>query len=136
MRESCVGCGKCMKVCPVDALYYANAETGTGLPKVEVHEEDCLGCGICSRVCPGHAIHFQERAEQVIPPLNSTHRIVKMAIERGTLQELIFDDSSLASHRVMRAVLGVILNLPPTQRLLAGKQLGSRYIENLCAKYG
>jgi len=134
--ERCLGCGKCMKVCPVDALYYANAETGTGLPKVEVHEADCLGCGICSRVCPGHALHFRERAERIIPPLNSTHRIVKMAIERGKLQNLIFDDQTLVSHRVMRAVLGAILNLPPAQRLLAGKQVGSRYIENLCRKYG
>ncbi|MBN2429590.1 MAG: 4Fe-4S binding protein [Deltaproteobacteria bacterium] len=134
--ETCIGCGKCIKVCPVNALYYANAETGEGLPKVKIYEEDCLGCGICSRVCPGRAIHFQERAERIIPPLNSTHRIVKMAVERGKLQNLIFDDQTLVSHRVLRAVLGAILKLPPAQRLLAGRQIGSSYIENLCRKFG
>jgi hypothetical protein len=36
-----------------------------------------------------------------------------MAIERGKLQNLIFDNQVLWSHRAMAAVLGVILKLPP-----------------------
>jgi ferredoxin len=133
--EKCIGCGKCMKVCPVDGLSYANAETGEGLPKAVIYEQDCLGCGICSRVCPTDAITFRERTERIIPPLNSTHRIVNMAVERGKLQNLIFDNQALLSHRVMGAVLGAILKLPPTKRLLASKQINSRYIENLCRKH-
>jgi ferredoxin len=131
----CVGCGKCMKVCPVEALSYANAETGEGLPKVVVQEEDCIGCGICSRVCPANGISFREREERIIPPLNSTHRIVNMALERGKLQNLLFDNQALLSHRIMGAVVGAILRLPPTKRFLVGKQVNSRYIEKLCQKY-
>ena len=36
-----------------------------------------------------------------------------MAIERGKLQNLIFDNRALFSHRALGAILGVILKLPP-----------------------
>jgi hypothetical protein len=54
-----------------------------------------------------------------------------MAIERGKLQNLIFDNQVLWSHRAMAAVLGVILKLPPIKQVLAGEQLRSRYLETL-----
>jgi hypothetical protein len=52
-----------------------------------------------------------------------------MAIERGTLQNLIFDNQVLMSHRALAAVLGVILNLPPVKRVMALKQVKSRYLQ-------
>jgi hypothetical protein len=54
-----------------------------------------------------------------------------MAIERGKLQNLIFDNQVLWSHRAMAAVLGVILKLPPIKQVLASEQLRSRYLETL-----
>ena len=54
-----------------------------------------------------------------------------MAIERGKLQNLIFDNHVLWSHRAMAGVLGVILKLPPIKQMLASKQLKSRYLERL-----
>lgn len=57
-----------------------------------------------------------------------------MAIERGKLQDLVFDNQALASHRAMAAVLGVILKLPPVKRVLASRQLKSRYLEALLAR--
>ncbi|MBN1140605.1 MAG: 4Fe-4S binding protein [Deltaproteobacteria bacterium] len=134
--EKCIGCGRCLKYCPVEAISYDNAEIGQGLPKAVLHEEDCLGCGICQRICPNGAIRFRERGQRIIPPLNSTHRIVLMALERGKLQHLIFDDQVLLSHRILGAVLGAILKLPPAKRLMAGNQVRSRYLENLSRKYG
>ena len=47
------------------------------------------------------------------------------------MQELIFDNQVLSSHRALAAVLGVILTLAPVQRLLASRQLQSRYLEAL-----
>ncbi len=59
------------------------------------------------------------------------HRTVLMAVERGTLQHLIFDNRVLWSHRALAAVLGAILKLAPVKRALAGRQLRSRYLEFL-----
>jgi hypothetical protein len=43
-----------------------------------------------------------------------------MAIERGKLQNLIFDNQAMASHRAMAAVLGVILKSTLKQAWPAG----------------
>ena len=58
-----------------------------------------------------------------------------MAIERGKLQNLIFDNQVLWSHRALAALLGAILKLPPVKRVLAGEQIGSRYLGTLCAHF-
>jgi hypothetical protein len=70
----------------------------------------------------------------VITPVNSTHKAVRMAIERGKLQNLLFDDRTLWSHRALAAVLGVILRLSPVKRLLASEQLQSRYLDRLLTR--
>ena len=67
----------------------------------------------------------------MITPLNTAHRTVVMGIERGKLQDLIFDNRALASHRAMAAILGVILKLPPLKQAMAGQQMKSRYLDNL-----
>ena len=58
-----------------------------------------------------------------------------MAIERGKLQHLIFDNQVLWSHRALAALLGAVLRLPPVMRLLASEQVGSRYLGRLCEHY-
>jgi len=58
-----------------------------------------------------------------------------MAMERGKLQNLIFDNHVLWSHRAMAAVLGTILKLPPIKKALASQQLKSRYLETLISRY-
>ena len=57
-----------------------------------------------------------------------------MAIERGTLADLIFDNRALFSHRAMAAILGVILRLPPIKQAMASRQVKSRYLERLIAR--
>ncbi len=54
-----------------------------------------------------------------------------MAIERGSLQNLIFDNQVLWSHRALAGVLGVILKLPPVKQALASQQVKSHYLETL-----
>ena len=100
-----------------------------------LQEVICLGCGICSRVCSAGAIHLESRPKRVITPLDSTHRIILMAIERGKLQELIFDNNTLSSHRAMAAILGVILKLPPIKKALASTQMKSRYLETMITQF-
>ena len=58
-----------------------------------------------------------------------------MAIERGKLQNLIFDNQVFWHHRAMAAVLNVILKLPPIKQVLASEQVKSRYLETLISSY-
>jgi ferredoxin len=98
-----------------------------------VQEDRCLGCGLCVRACGHDAVVLRSRPERVLTPVDGVHRALMMAIERGTLHDLIFDDRALWNHRAMAAVLGAILKLPPIKQVLANRQLRSRYLETLLA---
>jgi len=135
--ENCTGCGKCVSVCPVEALSLisANDPTKKNRKVAAINEDLCLGCGVCVRSCPTNALSLTPRPERVITPVNSTHRVVLMAIERGKLQNLIFDNHYHFSHRAMASVLGVILKLPPVKQLMASEQMKSRYLTTLIERY-
>lgn len=132
-EDKCTGCGKCASLCPVEAmtLVTANNPQKPGRKKAKLNADQCLGCGVCRKGCSVAALKLVSRKERVITPVNSVHRIVLMAIERGKFQNLLFDNQVLASHRAMAAVLGVILKLPPAKQILAGRQFKSRYLAAL-----
>lgn len=136
VKSNCSGCGRCLVVCPVKVISLASEHAdGSGRKQALVDEGLCLGCGVCARNCRIGALTMQPRASRVLTPVNSTHKVVLMAIERGKLQNLIFDNQVLWSHRALAALLGVILKLPPLKRALASEQLGSRYLGTLCEYY-
>jgi Na+-translocating ferredoxin:NAD+ oxidoreductase RNF subunit RnfB len=129
----CSGCGECVEACPVAAIS-VKPKGEPPHPKRKLalrHEASCLGCGVCARACPHDRIRMRAREERVITPVDSVHRAVTMAIERGTLPNLIFDNQAHRSHRAMAAILGVILRLPPLKQAMASRQLQSRYLEAL-----
>ncbi|NQV14850.1 4Fe-4S dicluster domain-containing protein [bacterium] len=129
----CNGCGKCVSACPVEAMLLVSANNPKK-PKMKVarvDEELCLGCGVCVRTCSKDSVQLRSRPKRIITPLNGTHRLVVMAIERGVFQNLIFDNRVLWSHRALAAVLGVILKLPPVKQIMATQQVKSRYMETL-----
>jgi ferredoxin len=132
-ESDCTGCGKCVNICPVEAmtLISANDPKKSNRKIAKLDADICLGCGLCVRVCPTNAIKLKQRDKRVITPLNSAHRVVLMAIERGKLQHLIFDNQVLFSHRALAALFGVIFKLPPAKQILASKQLRSRYLETM-----
>ena len=96
-----------------------------------VDKDICLGCGVCVRNCPVSAIRLEKRPVQIITPVNSTHRFVLQAIEKGTLQNLIFDNEAFANHRALAAVFGTILKLPPIKQAMASRQFKSIYLDKL-----
>ena len=51
--QECVGCDKCIFICPYGALEFESFAT----PKI--NEEKCTGCGACQLVCPHHAIQVK-----------------------------------------------------------------------------
>lgn len=135
--DPCVGCGKCAKVCPILAISMIEQEPGASGKKKHpvIDEEICLGCGVCARNCPTKAITLERRPIQIITPVNSTHRFVLQAIEKGTLQNLVFDNQAFANHRAMAAVFGTILKLPPLQQAMASKQFKSIYLDKVLSMY-
>jgi len=134
-RMQCTGCGRCMDVCPVDALTLTSPEGQRKGAIATLDEDICLGCGLCVQDCPSGAIRLSPRKKRVITPLNGAHRAVIMAIERGKLQDLIFDNRTLWSHRALAAVLGAVLRLAPVKRALALEQVKSRYLEGLIRSF-
>ncbi|MEN8221659.1 MAG: 4Fe-4S dicluster domain-containing protein [Acidobacteriota bacterium] len=135
-EPECNGCGNCVSACPVEAmtLVSANDPQSPGKKVVRLNNDICLGCGVCVRTCPKGSISLESRPKKVLTPLNGTHRAVVMAIERGKLQHLFFDNRVLWSHRALAAVFGVILKLPPVKQIVASDQIKSRYLENLLSK--
>ena len=133
IESQCNGCGKCVNACPVEAmtLVSANNPHHPNLKKAVLNEERCLGCGICVRSCAAKSIMLKPRVKRVLTPLNGVHKAVVMAIERGNLQHLIFDNRVLFSHRALSAVLGVLLKLPPIKQAMASKQIKSRFFEKV-----
>jgi ferredoxin len=133
IEDSCDGCGKCISLCPVEAmtLVSSNEPNKPQKKKAKPNQKICLGCGVCLKGCKKQAIELHLRKERVITPVDSVHRVVIMAIERGKLQNLIFDNQVMFSHRAMAAVLGAILKLPPLKQAIASQQFKSRYLAEL-----
>ena len=129
----CNGCERCVRACPVQAMsaVSANDPVRPGRAVARLDEESCLGCGVCVRACRNGALSLRERGTRQLTPLNAAHRAVLMAIERGKLQDLVFDNRLLWSHRALAAFLGAILRLPAVKRALATEQVRSRYLEAL-----
>ena len=48
-REECVGCGMCVKVCPVGAI---SMQDGVAV----IDDDVCVRCGRCLQACPVGAI--------------------------------------------------------------------------------
>ncbi|WP_434310234.1 4Fe-4S dicluster domain-containing protein [Hominifimenecus sp. rT4P-3] len=53
-QKSCVACGCCVKVCPLQAI-----EIMKGI-MAQVNREKCVGCGKCARECPASVISILE----------------------------------------------------------------------------
>lgn len=133
---TCTGCGRCVEACPVTAAALVSAEDPARRRRrvAQIAADLCLGCGVCVGACPQRSLRLQPRARRTVPPVNTAHRAVLMAVERGTLQHLVFDNHVLRRHRAAAALLGAILRLEPVKQRLAARQLRSRFVENLLTR--
>ena len=60
-QKTCIGCGRCYKVCPRDVFELVDREEDELDEDLDEDQMsvmslknvlDCIGCGACSRVCP------------------------------------------------------------------------------------
>ena len=77
---------------------------------------------------------MQPRSVRVHTPESTIEKVMLMALERGKLQNLLFDNPNAAGHGVMRTFFKVLLTLPPGKQLLASQQLKSRFVRFLVNK--
>lgn len=129
-QDTCVKCGKCERVCPVDCIERNTTLTNESYT-LAPNPNLCLGCGVCVRNCPKGSMTLKRREKQILTPVNTSHRTILMAIEKGKLSDLIFDNQAFKSHRIMASILSNILKLPPLKQALASKQLKSIYLDRL-----
>lgn len=131
--NKCSGCGNCSRDCPVNAISMipiANPKTQKkASPKVD--KSICLGCGVCGLRCKTGSAKLTKRKQRVIHPETTFERVILQCLERGTLQNQMFDEPENMSHKIMRGLVGGFLNIPPVKKALMSDALRSTFLASL-----
>ncbi len=83
-RDTCEGCGACVKRCQVGAVSVSQKKQ----PAV-VDRDRCIGCGVCVPACPTQSINLVKKPAEVRPPQTreELHEII-VAGKKGRLGKL------------------------------------------------
>ena len=136
-EETCKGCGRCARRCPVSAItLHQKPQTGKRMGKMnaKVDESICLGCGVCIAACNKDSLKMAPRQQRVLTPETTIERIVRMAAERGKLHNFIADPAGGLTASTMNRVLKAVLKLPSARRLSLEGSLGSRFFKSILSK--
>jgi ferredoxin len=130
--SKCKGCGTCAKACPVEAISIDKKREGAREIKWAVRNElSCLGCGVCTTVCKTGAASMKSRSQRALVPESLFDQRVMMAIERGKLASLIFDDPGKISHRALGRILGALEKSAPVKAMMAAQSLNSAFLKRI-----
>ncbi len=77
LQKKCVGCNKCIKVCPILAANVSITQNGEN--KVIIDRERCIACGACIKACEHGARVFVDDTEQFFCALSAGEKIAVMA---------------------------------------------------------
>jgi formate hydrogenlyase subunit 6/NADH:ubiquinone oxidoreductase subunit I len=129
-RELCTGCGICSRTCPIQAIGREPDPEPRfrkfGRPAVD--RTLCIGCGVCTLRCKAGAMKLHKRKQRVLHPETTFERIILQCLERGTLQNQLFDNPASLTDAFARACLGGFLRLTPVKRALMSDALRSRFL--------
>jgi ferredoxin len=133
-EDMCNGCGQCARACPIDAITMVEVPVKEGerpRKKPVIQEDYCLGCGVCALKCPAQAMRLDQRAQRVLHPEDSMERVILQCLERGTLQNLLFDNPTSRTQGFMRGLVGAFLRLSPVKKAIMSETLRSRFLDAL-----
>ena len=72
-NDKCIGCNKCISVCPV--LTANQAVMVDGRPRIEVNREQCINCGACFDACEHGAREYVDDTERFFADLAAGEQI-------------------------------------------------------------
>lgn len=72
-NEKCIGCNKCISVCPVITANKAVEKDGKAI--IEVDSNNCVGCGACFDACEHGARSFYDETEAFFADLKKGEKI-------------------------------------------------------------
>jgi NAD-dependent dihydropyrimidine dehydrogenase PreA subunit len=129
--QRCVGCSRCARACPIAAIEMKPSRT-VARRKSEIHAvvdvERCIGCGVCVDACRKDAMHVERRAEAPVVPRNVIEKSIRMALERGHLGDMLYQEGLTRGVGFLGEALRALLALPPAKRALASEQVTSRFV--------
>jgi Na+-translocating ferredoxin:NAD+ oxidoreductase RNF subunit RnfB len=129
-ERTCGSCEKCVQACPVNAIMMtkssATPKEELSFPKVD--ESICIGCGVCALACSTGSNKLVKREQRVLHPETIFERLILACLERGTLQNQLFNDPQSISDKFLRGFFGGFLRLPPVKQALMSDLLRSRFL--------
>lgn len=72
-NDNCIGCNRCISVCPV--LTANRAVDVNGQSRIEVNQEQCINCGACFDACEHEAREFKDDTERFFEDLKKGQKI-------------------------------------------------------------
>lgn len=121
-EDECAGCGTCAETCMINAIEMLSEDK----PKIDT--SICVGCGVCALKCDTGALKLVKRGYRVIHPEDTFERVILQCLEKGTLQNQMFNNPQSITQKFMRGFVGGFLKLPPVKKAFMSDMLRSSFL--------
>ncbi|MCF7944561.1 MAG: 4Fe-4S binding protein [Spirochaetia bacterium] len=103
--QACIGCGKCLNVCPFQAIQYIPVPCEEACPvgaikkdesgRASIDQDRCISCGHCSRACPFGAVVERSQIMQVARLLKESFGAQGTPLKEYLLKEQVLEKQDL-----------------------------------------